>query len=177
MARKQRRFKEGTIERMQLLLKGSLTGTEIKKVQCILFRELKGMSAEDISELVGYSVPNIRRLWGLYKKEDESALLGEKRGGRYHSRLTLKEEDEFIKPLLRKAKKAGYLIVGDIQREYERQFKTKVHHSVIYNLLHRHGWRKIIPRPFHPKSNKKDQKEFLLDFPPTDKRGETESKR
>ena len=40
MARKQRRFKEGTIERMQLLLKGPLTGTEIKKVQCILFREL-----------------------------------------------------------------------------------------------------------------------------------------
>ena len=21
----------------------------------------------------------------------------------------------------------------------------------VYNLLHRHGWRKLMPRPFHPK--------------------------
>jgi Winged helix-turn helix len=23
--------------------------------------------------------------------------------------------------------------------------------EVPYNLLHRHGWRKLMPRPFHPK--------------------------
>src|SRR3989339_1128473 len=177
MARKQNRFKEGTTERMQSLLTQSLTGTEIKKLQCILFRELKHMSAEDISELVGYSVAHIRRTWGNFRDEGESALIGEKRGGRYNARLTTAEEKQFLEPFFEKARKAGILFVGEVQREYEKKYHTGVHHSVIYNLLHRNGWRKIVPRPSHPKSDEKKQKEFLESFPPKGKRSHARSAR
>jgi hypothetical protein len=30
----------------------------------------------------------------------------------------------------------------------------------VYNLLHRHGWRKLMPRPFHPKRNLAAQDAF-----------------
>jgi Winged helix-turn helix len=32
--------------------------------------------------------------------------------------------------------------------------------STIYNLLARHGWRKLMPRPFHPKRNLAAQNAF-----------------
>src|SRR5215470_3519082 len=32
--------------------------------------------------------------------------------------------------------------------------------STVYNLLHRHGWRKLMPRPFHPKRDLAAQNTF-----------------
>ena len=32
--------------------------------------------------------------------------------------------------------------------------------STVYNLLHRHGWRKLMPRPFHPKRDLAAQNAF-----------------
>jgi Winged helix-turn helix len=30
----------------------------------------------------------------------------------------------------------------------------------MYRLLNRHGWRKLVPRPVHPKANKEEQEQF-----------------
>jgi hypothetical protein len=35
-----------------------------------------------------------------------------------------------------------------------------VHISSIYRLLERHGWRKLVPRPRHPKANPEAQAVF-----------------
>jgi hypothetical protein len=32
--------------------------------------------------------------------------------------------------------------------------------STVYNLLHRHGWRNLMPRPFHPKRDLTAQNAF-----------------
>ena len=34
---------------------------------------------------------------------------------------------------------------------YEKAIGHETSKSTIYNLLARHGWRKLMPRPFHPK--------------------------
>ncbi|MCE5241943.1 MAG: winged helix-turn-helix domain-containing protein [Desulfobacteraceae bacterium] len=36
----------------------------------------------------------------------------------------------------------------------------KVAKTTIYRMLDRHGWRKIMPRPHHPKSDPKAQEGF-----------------
>lgn len=41
--------------------------------------------------------------------------------------------------------------VGDIHRAYERAVGHPVTRNAIYYLLHRHGWRKVMPRSKHPK--------------------------
>lgn len=56
------------------------------------------------------------------------------------------------------------------QASYENQLGYPVHHSVVYRALHRHGWRKIQPRPQHPKADAAAQEEFKKSFRPWSKK-------
>ena len=50
-------------------------------------------------------------------------------------------------------------------REYAaKKLGTEVSKDYAYDLLHRHGWRKIEPRPRHPKSDSETQEEFKKNF-------------
>lgn len=166
MSRPQQRFEQGTVEKMQKLLKEAKTIAETKRIQCILFRELEHLDAKRIGALVGLSESYVRAVWEKYKRDKEQALMGEKRGkGRYRANLSLEEEKKFLEPLIGNAKDGHILIANKIQKAYEEKMNKKVHHSLIYRLLHRHGWRKIAPRPFHPKSNEEARENFKALFP------------
>ena len=43
---------------------------------------------------------------------------------------------------------------------FEAEVKHGVHITSIYRLLDRHGWRKLVPRPRHPKANQKSKPRF-----------------
>ena len=43
------------------------------------------------------------------------------------------------------------LRLGDLKAAYETAIGHETSNSTVYNLLARHGWRKLMPRPFHPK--------------------------
>jgi transposase len=49
---------------------------------------------------------------------------------------------------------------GEIQRAFEARVGHEVAESTIYRLLHRHGWRKLMPRPTHPKASREAQEQF-----------------
>ena len=51
-----------------------------------------------------------------------------------------------------------------IQNKAEEVLKKPVSIYYAYDLLHRHGWRKVSPRPQHPKSNIEAQEEFKKKF-------------
>src|SRR5262245_17809239 len=58
--------------------------------------------------------------------------------------------------LARFAKAAGageILNIHDLKVAYEQAIGHRTSNSTIYNLLARHGWRKLMPRPFHPLRN------------------------
>lgn len=168
-------FPDEVAKEMELLLREAKTASEIKRIQSVMLGA-RGISSPVIETIVGYEAPHIRRIWRQYRLHGNKCLIGERRGQvRGRARLNLKEENEFLEPFFEKAKKAGILVVPEIQREYEKRYDMKVHHSLVYNLLHRHGWRKIMPRPSHPKSDKEKQKEFLASFPPKGKRSHARS--
>jgi len=50
--------------------------------------------------------------------------------------------------------------VHDLKAAYEHAIGHPTSNSTIYNLLNRHGWRKLMPRPFHPKRDIAAQKAF-----------------
>ena len=65
--------------------------------------------------------------------------------------------------LARFAKAAGageMLNIHDLKAAYEKAIGHETSNSTVYNLLARHGWRKLIPRPFHPKRDIAAQNAF-----------------
>ena len=63
--------------------------------------------------------------------------------------------------LARFAKAAGageMLNIHDLKAAYEKAIGHATSDSTVYNLLHRHGRPKLMPRPFHPKRDLAAQK-------------------
>lgn len=164
--KKETRFPAGTARRMQQLIRQSKTSGELKRIQSVMMGAL-GMPAGEISQFVGYNEHYIRHFWSRFRAKGEASLeISKGAGNRNRALLSAKMEEVFLAPFFNQAKRGGILIVQEVHKAYEKQFKRLVHHSVIYNLLHRHGWRKIVPRPAHPKGDTTKKELFKASFPP-----------
>ena len=63
------------------------------------------------------------------------------------------------------------LTVAEIQQAYQEQLGKEVAASTVYRLLDRHGWRKVVPRPRHPKADVAVQAAFKKTSPHGTPRG------
>jgi hypothetical protein len=52
------------------------------------------------------------------------------------------------------------LNIHDLKAAYEKAIGHETSNSTIYNLLARHGWRKLMPRPYHPQRDLAAQHDF-----------------
>jgi hypothetical protein len=52
------------------------------------------------------------------------------------------------------------LNIHDLKATYETAVGHATSNSTVYNLLGRHGWRKLMPRPFHPERDLAAQDAF-----------------
>ena len=81
------------------------------------------------------------------------------RGGRKRQNMSKIEEAAFLAPFLAQASTGGVLVVGQIKAALDQQLGRTVALASAYNLLHRHGWRKLAPDKTHPKSDPIAQEE------------------
>jgi transposase len=100
-----------------------------------------------------------------YNNQGEEALKTPGSGGRRNSYLSWEQEKQLIDSFKQKAAKGQIATTKEIQLAYEKLVGFKVHKTTIYRLLERHQWRKIVPRPTHPKSNNQAQEEFKKTLP------------
>ena len=148
-----RSFPEGTSERMRALMSEARNISELKRAQCIYFRSGHGLPPRRIADMVGFDVGTVRNLHSAFLRDGEAALKLSGKGGRYHAYLTEEEKASWIEGFRDAFNPGGILEVGKIQAAFEEKVGRKVAKSTVYDLLHRHGWRKITPRPRHPKPN------------------------
>lgn len=172
MQLKQQRFREGAEEEVARLLKKAKSGTETKRIQCVLLGT-KGLTSENISVVTGYHPQHVRRVWQQYREKGKKALIGERRGsGKGNAHLERREEKEFLSCFVEKANRSGILIVSEVHEAHKKRLGKSIPLSSTYNLLHRHNWRKITPRPQHPQGDKEKQEEYkALVFPPANHQG------
>jgi transposase len=102
----------------------------------------------------------VRHVQARYLRAGEEILRDRPRGGRHHAHLTAEEEQKLLAPFLEKAQAGEIVTAGPVQQAYEEQLGHPVHHSLVYRALPRPGWRKIMPRPQHPKTDVTVQEEF-----------------
>ncbi|MEI9479682.1 MAG: winged helix-turn-helix domain-containing protein [Deltaproteobacteria bacterium] len=155
----------GAKERLERLLKKVKTKTHFQRVQCMWLRASLGLSSRDVAVAIGWNVSSVRHLQALYVKEGETVLQTSRRGGRYRANMTSDEENSFLSSFLEKSARGEILIVSEIKSAYEKTVGHTVPKSTIYRMLARHGWRKITPRPHHPKADVLLQEEFKKNSP------------
>jgi transposase len=153
-------FPEGAAERLASLLQQAKTKAEYQRVQAVWLRVTLGLSAPQIAQALGWQAQSVRQLHAKYFRHGEAVLHDKPKGGRHHANLTLRQEQELLAPFLAQAEAGGVLVVAPVQAAYEQAVGRPVHSSVVYRALHRQGWRKITPRPKHPKASEEVRAAF-----------------
>ncbi|MDM0117815.1 winged helix-turn-helix domain-containing protein [Variovorax sp. J22R133] len=160
-----------TVERLAERLKQASTHAEYQRIQCVLIRATLGSSAAQIAELLGWSTATVHVMHSRWSKEGDAIFDLRGRGGRHHQHLTPEQELQLLAPFVQRAEAGGMLTVAEIQQAYQEQLGKEVAPSTVYRLLDRHGWRKVVPRPRHPKTDVAAQAAFKKTAPNGTPRG------
>ncbi len=134
--------------------------TNYKRALSLRLRDMFKMTATQISSAVGFSEQNVRQIHADYFKHGNSVFNKPRKGGRRRENMTIQEEEKLLEPFFKASEESGIVIVSVIQKAYEQRLGRKVNTSTVYRMLSRHGWRKLAPRPKHPKADIKAQETF-----------------
>ena len=142
---------------------------ELRRAQAVVFPLDLGMSIEHTAKAIGVSKGWACQLRRSFINEQMQPKLervtkpgpGSGRGRAY---MNYQQEQEFLLPFVEKAGQAGILIVNEIRQSLEKKLGHATAIGTTYNLLHRHGWRKLAPDKKHPKVDVEKQEEWKKNF-------------
>lgn len=149
--------RKAEVRRLRAALRWKLPAAQRQRIQMVLLRE-SGMAQPAIAAAMGVSLSTVNRAHMAYDHGGIKALKPKPNGGRKHENMTVAEETALLA-----AKTAGageMLNIHDLKAAYEKAIGHATSDSTVYNLLHRHGWRKLMPRPHHPKRDLAAQNAF-----------------
>lgn len=115
----------------------------------VLLMRADGKPASRISEATGYHAAYVSAIVSNYAKHGIEAIMGKHYGGNRRN-MSYEEETAILKPFLEKARKGQLLVVSEIEAAYEKAAGHPIGSGQIYRVLHRHEWRKVMPRSQHP---------------------------
>lgn len=138
------------LKELQAALKNKSYASYHRRIQCLLMRS-EGMTLQAIAHLLGFAPQTVQNQVRKYQSEGLFALLTDKRGGRRHAYLSLEEEQAFLKEPFEGAITGDYVTIDKLYRSYQARVGKATTREGFYALLKRHGWRKVTPRPEHPK--------------------------
>jgi transposase len=147
------------VERLKKALKREKDFPVRQRIQMVLLRE-DGKTQPEISELIGVSLSTVNRAHMAYDNGGVSALRPKPTGGRRNENMKLEEEKAFLAKFAKAAAAGELLNVSELKIAYEKAIGRPTSNSTVYNLLARHQWRKVMPRPCHPDRNVEAQNAF-----------------
>jgi transposase len=116
--------------------------------------------AEQIAKHCGVSTATVHQLISAYNRRGVAAVETPGKGGRRNQYLTLEQEQQFLAPFFAQAQVGTLATAAQIKQAFEARVGQEVAETTIYRLLDRHGWRKLVPRPVHPKADPEEQAAF-----------------
>ena len=139
---------------------------QLRQAQAVVLPLDYGLSLEQTARAIGRSVPWTCRLRNRFLAGE---IVGdgqrESRGGRRRQNMTAEQERAALAPFLDRARTGGILVVSQVRAELEANLGRTMALSSVYNLLHRHGWRKLAPDRQHPQSNPQAQQAWKKNSP------------
>lgn len=111
----------------------------------------EGRTCQEIAEISGYNIWYVSKLARKYHTGGISAITENHCGGN-HRNLTFEEEEKLLEPFINDANGGRITDVSAIKAAYDEKIGHETGRGQIYYVLHRHGWKKKMPRSKHPKS-------------------------
>jgi transposase len=136
------------VRRLKTALRWKMPAEQRQRIQMVLLRE-SGMTQPLIAAAMGVSLSTVNRAHMAYDHGGLEALKPRPSGGRKRENMTLEDEKALLARFAKAAGAGEMLNVHDLKAAYEKAIGHETSKSTIYNLLARHGWRKLMPRPFH----------------------------
>lgn len=148
------------IEEIQERVQNSESKEAYRRWQAILMISTLRLNASTIASVLGVATTTIYKWVQIYNLEGAAAYNYKGAGGRRHSLLSIAEEKAILNKLSELSEAGLFINVTKIRKNIEEKVNQKVSKNYVYDLLHRHNWHKIVPRPSHPKKDKEKQEEY-----------------
>lgn len=132
----------------------------VQKWLVILNATVDPRPAKTLALHTGLAEQTVHNLVSSYNRHGPAALETPGKGGRKRAYLPLQQESAFLQPFIEKALTGQVATAAEIKNSFEKLLGHKVHKTTIYRLLDRHGWRKLVPRPFHEQAKADEQEAF-----------------
>lgn len=134
-------------------IKAARRANKNKKVEKrleVLQLRCEGKSQQEIVEKTGFHRSYVCSLIKQYFEDGLQSVTESHYGGnrRY---MSFDEEVELLEQFKQKAEQGQMVDIHEIEAAYCKKVGHSIGHAQIYCVLHRHGWRKIMPRSRHPK--------------------------
>lgn len=150
---------KGQVRRLRTALRGKIAALQRQRIQMVLLRE-SGMTQPLIAAAMGVSLSTVNLAHMAYDHGGIGALKPKPSGGRKRENMALEEEKALLARFAKAAGAGEMLNIHDLKAAYEKAIGRETSNSTVYNLLARHGWRKLMPRPFHPRRDIAAQNAF-----------------
>lgn len=109
----------------------------------------EGMKSKEVSQATGFHPAYITTLVAKYREKGLEAISGNHYGGNRRN-MSVEEEAAILAPFKAKAEQGKLVEISEIEAAYRNAVGHSIGTSQIYYVLHRHGWRKVMPRSRHP---------------------------
>jgi transposase len=146
------RGREVLAKAKELLIKAR-TADELRRAQAVLLPLEFGFALERTANIMGVSTGYASRLRSEFIRCGGMKTEKRPHGGRRRENMSREEEAAFLEPFFQKAAGGGILVVGEIKQALDERLGRHTALASAYNLLHRHGWRKLVPDRRHPKAD------------------------
>src|SRR5438132_14427106 len=147
------------VRRLKTALRWKLPPAQAEGIQMVLLRESRMMQPA-IAQGMGVSLSTVNRAHMAYDHGGIKALKPKPNGGRKHQNMTLAQEQALLARFAERAGAGELLNIHDLKAAYEKAIGHPTSNSTVYNLLVRHDWRKLMPRPVHPDQDIEAQIDF-----------------
>ena len=116
----------------------------------------KGATAKEVAEATGFHPAYVTQLVAKYRECGLEGISDSHYGGN-HRNMSVEEETAILAPFKARAEAGELVEISEIAKAYQSAVDHPVSRGQIYVVLHRHGWRKVMPRSRHPKKASEEE--------------------
>lgn len=156
------KFSKQVLADAQRKLQNATTLQELRRAQAIVLPADFGLTKAQTAAAIGLSTSRVGAIQA--QARHPSPVTNASHGGRRRQRMSFEEEVAFLEPWKKQAQTAGMNIVPPLHQALAEKLGGGIHHSQVYRLLARHGWRKVAPDSMHPKSDPVVQEAWKKNF-------------